>query len=194
MIRAPKPPLDLPETPRCSGRRERAIALVHEGHDLVADVGVVAPRSGRVDVLAAPVRRPGVDVDDDAGRDLACGDPQVGGLREGLPEGRSVSPHLDVARVALEDVDGRVAAFGLVVVAGRDVDAERPLGRIAERVVAQRLALEDVLVDAAGEVVAPGLHGADPSRRALAARGRTRRRRPLGRPYPLPAPAGRGRT
>jgi hypothetical protein len=54
-----------------------------------------------------------------------------------------------MARVALEDVDGRVAPIGLVVVARRDVDPERARRRVAERVVPERLTLEDVLLDSA---------------------------------------------
>src|SRR5205823_13547893 len=75
-------------------------------------------------------------------------------------EGRPVPPHVELARVTLDDVDRRVAPVGLVLVTRRDVDPERSLVRIAERVPAQRLGDDDVLVEAARSVVRPWIHSA----------------------------------
>ena len=115
----------------------RLVALVDERDDLVAEVGVVAAAAGRVDELRAADRRPGVD-EDDARVDVGV----VEQLEEGRPEGGAVAPHVELAGEALEDVDRRPAGVGR-----RRVDPERPLVRVAERVAAQRLAREHVLVE-----------------------------------------------
>ena len=93
------------------------------------------------------------------GGDVAAREQLVDELREVPPERRAVAPHVELPRQALDHVDRRVAALRVVVVAGRHVDPERPHVRVAERVVLQHLALELVLVEAAGELVGPGLHG-----------------------------------
>jgi hypothetical protein len=124
----------LPRHAAVFGRGERAIAVVDERHDLVAEVRVVAPGPGRVDELAAAVRRPGVDVDNEARGRVAAREERVRLLGEGPAERRAVPPHRDVARVALEDVDGWVAPGRFLVVLRRHVDVQRPLVRVAERV------------------------------------------------------------
>ena len=145
-------------------RRQRAVARVDERDDLVAQIAVVAAGRRRVDELRAAVRRPGVDVDDDARRDLAGGDLLVGDLGIRLAERRAVAPHRQHPGVALEHVHRRVAGVGAVV-PGRDVHPQRALVRVAERVVAQQLAVDQQLVDASGERVAPRQHGPDGSDR-----------------------------
>ena len=77
------------------------------------------------------------------GRRSSAGEEVVGELREVAPERRAVAPHVELAGEALDHVDRGVAAIRLVVVARRQVDPERPLVRVAERVSAQRVALED---------------------------------------------------
>ena len=132
---------------------ERPVALVDEGDDLVAEVASVAPRPRRVDELAAAERGPGVHEDDDArSREL------VDQLREVAAERDAVPPHVELAGQPLEDVDGGVAAHGVLVVAGRHVHPERPEVRVAERVAAQELALDDVLVEASLELGRPRQH------------------------------------
>ena len=88
----------------------------------------------------------------------------VGELREVAPEGGAIPPHVELAGEALDHVDGGVAPVRLVVVAGRQVDPERPDVRIAERVPAQRVALEAGLLEAARGLERPGLHAADARR------------------------------
>ena len=115
----------------------RVVAGVHERDDLVADVGVVATAAVRVDELRATDGRERVE-EDDTRVDVLT----VEQLEEGRPERDAVPPHLERAGEALEHVDGRAAR-----VARRRVDPERPLVRVAERVPAQRLALDHVLVE-----------------------------------------------
>jgi hypothetical protein len=132
---------------------------VHPGNDLVAQVRVVLPGSGRVNKLAAAVARPRVDVDDDRRRRLVAGEDGVGGLGKGLPEGLTVEPHADLAGVPLDHVDARVAAFQVVVVPRRRVDEQRPLVRVAQRVPLEKLAGDDALVELASEIRFPWQHG-----------------------------------
>ena len=167
----------LPGDPAVPGVGARAVARVHPGDDLVAEVSVVAARARRVEKLAAAERSPGVDPNQHRRRRLARGEELVHQLRRVLAERRAVAPHVELARQALDQVDRRVAALALVVVAGRHVDPERPHVRVAEDVPSQGLALESVFFEAAGNVCGPGQHqgklAADSPRR----RGRGIRRR-----------------
>jgi hypothetical protein len=65
---------------------DRAVALVHERHDVVAQVGQVVAGAGRVAELAAAERRPAIDPDDDHRRRLPSGEEVVGELGEVAPE------------------------------------------------------------------------------------------------------------
>ena len=143
----------LAHDPAVRGLGERPVTLVDEVDDLVAQVAAVAPGPRRVDELAAAERRPGVHEHDEARRREL-----VDELREVAAERDAVPPHVELPGQALEDVDGRVAALGVLVVAGRDVDPERPEVRVAERVSAQELALDDVLVEAPLELGRPRQH------------------------------------
>jgi hypothetical protein len=105
------------------GAGERAVALVHPRDDLVAEVRVVPAGPRRVEELAAAERRPAVDVDEDGRRCVAGGEQVVGELGEVLAEWSTVLPHVQLAGQALDDVDGGVAALGVVVVPWREVDA-----------------------------------------------------------------------
>src|SRR5205823_9257308 len=100
-------------------------------------------------------RGPRVDVDEQARRRVASREHLVDELREVLPEGAAVAPHVDLPGQALDDVDRRVAPLRVGVVARWQVDPERPNVRIAERVVLEDLALELELVEPAGQVVRP---------------------------------------
>ncbi len=84
------------------------------------------------------------------------GEELVGGLVEGEPEGAAVGPHGEVARIALEHVDGSKAPFRIVVVAGWDVDPQGTVGWVTQRVVSKRRRGNDVVVDPAGQVLLPG--------------------------------------
>ena len=135
---------------------QRAIAGVDPGDDLVAKVRVVFARAGRVDVLAATDRGPGVDVDEDAGRRAAGGELGVRQLGKVLPHGWPIPPHVDLAGQAHDHVDARIAALRIRVIPGRQVDPERPAIGIAERVALEHLALEEMLVVASLRFERPG--------------------------------------
>ena len=134
------------------GRRERAVAFVHPRQELVTEVGVVAARRRGVDELRAADARPRVREGHHA-----LGRERVDELRVVRPKRSAVAPHVELAREALDDVDGRVAPVALGVVARRRPHPERSLVRVAERVAAQRLALEPVLVETSQEGPLPGL-------------------------------------
>src|SRR2546430_15214865 len=126
--------------------RQRGIAGVDPGDDLVAKVRVVFARAGRVDVLATTHRRPGVDVDEDAGWRAAGGELGVGQLGEVSPHGWPIPPHVDLAGQAHDHVDARIAALRIRLIPGRQVDPERAAVGIAERILLEHLALEEMLV------------------------------------------------
>jgi hypothetical protein len=146
--------------------RNRPVAAVDERDDLVAEVRVIATGAGGVDELAAAVGRPRIDVDDDRWGRLAAGEDCVRGLEERLAERGPVAPHGQLTGVPLDDVDARVAAVWLVVVAGWEVDPERSLMWVTERVAAQQRTVDDVLVDPSGELSRPGQHVAHSSHAA----------------------------
>jgi hypothetical protein len=144
--------------------RQGAIALVHPRDDLVAEICVVAARSRRVQELAPAERRPAVDVDQDRGGHVSSGEEVVRELGEVLAERGTISPHVELARKPLDDINRRVSALGVVVVAGREVDPERPRARVAERIPLKSLALHLRFLEAAARLERPRLHGRDPSR------------------------------
>ena len=139
---------------------ERAVPAVHPRHDLIAQVGVVPAGAGRVDVLAAAVPGPGVDVDHERGRRRPAREHLISGLDERLPERAAVSPHIDITAISHYDVNDRVTAIAvlLVVVARRQVDQNRPFERIAQRIAPQQLARNYLLVDPSGELPRPRQH------------------------------------
>ena len=112
---------------RCPAARIGPVAPVHPRHHLVTQVGVIPPGAVGIDELAAAVGGPRVHVDDDRRRRRAVREYRVCGLGERLPVNAAVAPHGEMAGVPLDHVDGRIAATGLVVVAGRQVDPERAL-------------------------------------------------------------------
>src|SRR5205823_2338233 len=85
------------------------------------------------------------------------------------PERGAVPPHVQLPGESLDGVDRGVPAPRVVVVPGRDVHPQRPVGRVAERVVLERLPVDRVLLDASGELDAPGFHG-DPAPSSLSGR------------------------
>jgi hypothetical protein len=135
-----------------------SVRVVDERHHLVAEVRQVVAGAARVEELAAAERRPAVHPDDDRGWGLAACEQLVGELGEVFAEWRAVPPHVELAGEALDDVDRRVAAFRLVVVARRRVDPQRPLVRVAERVPAELVADDRVLVEAALGIERPRIH------------------------------------
>ena len=151
--------------PAVRGLGHRPVVRVDARHELLDDVRVVAAGARRVDELAAAERRPRVDPDEDRRRRVALGEQLVHQLREVLAERRPVAPAVELPGQPLDHVDRRVALIGIVVVARRHVDPERPHVRVAERVALQHLALEGVLVEAAGELVRPGFHAVQVTQR-----------------------------
>ena len=143
--------------PAVRGLGHRPVVRIDERHELVDDVRVVAARARRVDELAAAERRKRVDPDQDRRWGVALGEQLVHQLREVLAERRPVAPAVELPGQPLDHVDRRVPLIG-VVVARRHVHPERPHVRVAERVVLQHLAIEGVLVEAAGELERPGFH------------------------------------
>ena len=111
-----------------------------------------------------------VDPDHEAGRRLAAGEELVDQLGDGRAEGGPVAPHVELAGQPLDLVERRVAAVRLVVVAGRQVDPERPLVRVAERVAPQRLADDHVLLEAPLQGPGPWLHAITFTRAGACAR------------------------
>ena len=112
---------------------------------------MIPARPRRVDELAAPVCGPRVHEDHDARRRAATSEQCVHGLGKRGTKGRAVVPHGFRARVALDDVDGRIAPLGILVVAWRHIDLDRALGGIAQRVVRQQLADDDMPIETALE-------------------------------------------
>src|SRR5581483_452890 len=105
------------------------------------------------------VRRPGVDEDDHRRRAVFLPEQAVDALRRARPEGGAIPPHVELPGHALDQVDGRETTVGLGVVRRREVDPERADVRVAERVVAQDVALDLELVEATHGLARPGLHG-----------------------------------
>ena len=153
----------LPGDPAVLGCGQGAVALVHPGDDLVAEIGVILARSRRIEELTAAERRPAVGVDEDRGGRISAGEEVVGELGEVLAEGGTVSPHVELARQPLDHVDGRISPLG-VVVARRKIDAKRAHARVAEGIPLESLALDLRFLEAAVRLERPGLHGRDPSR------------------------------
>jgi hypothetical protein len=60
-------------------------------------------------------------------------------------------PHRPRARIALDDVNGRIAPSGVVVVAWRHIHLQGTFGGIAERIVRQQLADDGMPFNAAGQ-------------------------------------------
>src|SRR4029453_13282731 len=84
---------------------------------------------------------------------------RVDALGVGGAERLAVAPHVQLTREALDHVDAREPPLGVIVVSRRDVDPERSNVGVAEGVAAQGLALDLELIDPAGELAAPRLHG-----------------------------------
>jgi hypothetical protein len=122
------------------------IATVHPGHDLLAQVRVVPPGADGVDVLAAAVGRPGVHERQDHRRSLAAGEDPVDQLGNRLAKRGSVAPRRERAAVSQQQVGHGIAAVRLVV-AWRQVDPYGTARRVAERVVAQQRAVDELLVE-----------------------------------------------
>src|SRR5207247_2485225 len=120
----------------------------------VAEIGVVAADRSGVDELRAAERGEGVDEHDDR---LGCELVDLLGNRP--PPRAHVEPRRGEAGEALQEIDGGVALLARVV--GRRRPYVRgALVRIAERVVAQRLARERELLPAARKRYTRGAHGA----------------------------------
>ena len=128
---------------------QRRIALLDERDDLVAQVVLIAAEPERVQELRTAVGRPAVDERDQRVRAVAGGEHRVDPLdHRGLERG-AVEPHVDLARVALDDVDDGQRSRVVELDPGRAVDVQRPACRIAQRIVRQELGLDDQTVERA---------------------------------------------
>jgi hypothetical protein len=112
---------------------------------LLAEVRAVAAGRGRVDELRAPDGRERVEEHDDR-RHAGL----VEELRKPLRERRDVEPGPGLPGQPLEQVDRGKPPLRLVLVRARSPHVERPHVWVAERVAAERLALDRELVPAAG--------------------------------------------
>ena len=135
---------------------ERAVAAVDPGHDLVAEVRVVVAGPRRVEELAAAERRPGVDEDDERRRNRVVRRTARPRARRPTAGTRSGSPHVDLAGEALDQVDRRVRLGRVGVVGRRQVDPDRALVRVAERVALQRLADDRRFLEPSPQLDRPG--------------------------------------
>jgi hypothetical protein len=123
------------------------VARVDELDDLVAEVVQVAPGRARVEELRAAEARPGVDEDQQRVRCVARGEQRVEALDHRWLERVAAQPHVELAGVALDDVDDRQRARVVELDPGRPVDPQRPARGVADRVVGQRAGLDDEAVE-----------------------------------------------
>src|SRR5207245_11048125 len=96
--------------------------------------------------LAPADRGPAVDIYKDAGRCAAGGELGVGQLGKVAANRVPVPPHDDLAGQPLDDVDAGIAALRPGIIAGRQVNPERSLVRVMQRVGFEQLALEEMFV------------------------------------------------
>ena len=128
---------------------QRRIALLDERDDLVAQVVLIAAEPERVQELRTAVGRPAVDERDQRVRAVAGGEHRVDPLDHRELERGAVEPHVDLARVALDDVDDGQRSRVVELDPGRAVDVQRPACRIAQRIVRQELGFDDETVERA---------------------------------------------
>ena len=91
---------------------------------------MVAAGAGRIEELTATEGGPGVDPDDEAGWG-AAGEELVDQLGDRRTESGPVAPLVELTGQPLDLVERRVAPIGLVIIARRQVDPERPLVGVA---------------------------------------------------------------
>jgi hypothetical protein len=132
------------------------IARIDERGDLVAQVVLVAAEGERVQELRAAVAGPAVDEHDDRVGTLACREHRVEPLEHRRLEPGPVEPHVELARVALDDVDARQRARVVEVHAGWAIHVQRPPRRVPERVVRQQLRFHHQPVERAVDRALPG--------------------------------------
>src|SRR6266567_1707466 len=135
-----------------------SILGIDPGHDLVTQVGVVAPGGRRVHELAAAERGPAVHPYQDARWSFSPGEKLIGQFRKVLPEGRAVAPHVELARQALYHVNRWVAPRWLLVVARRQVDPDGPRVWVAQGVIFEDLACEDSFFVTSAKFERPWIH------------------------------------
>src|SRR5256714_4381628 len=135
-----------------------SILGIDPGHDLVTQVGVVAPGGRRVHELAAAERGPAVHPYQDARWSFSPGEQLIGQFREVLPEGRAVAPHVELAGQALYHVNRWVAPRWLLVVARRQVDPDGPRVWVAQGVIFEDLTFEDSFFVTSAKFKRPWIH------------------------------------
>src|SRR5579884_547796 len=119
---------------------------------------MIATGAGRIEELAATERSPAVDPDEDARGRFTLREKFVGHLRKILPEGSTIAPHIKLARQPLNQVNARVAPLLLLIVAGRQIDPQRALVGVTERIIPESLALENDLIKTSSKINRPGQH------------------------------------
>jgi hypothetical protein len=117
---------------------ESATPGVDPRHDIVAEVRLVPAGGRRVQELAATIRCPAVSEDHDRWWHVAAVEQRIDQLLVRLAKRRPVQPHAGMSAVSGRYVDHRVPPAAVVAVSGRQVHQQRPLMRIAERVVPQQ--------------------------------------------------------
>ena len=120
---------------------DRSIGRGRRADDVAHDVGRIVAVVDRVHVLRTAQPREAVDDDHQHRRHRALEDQPVGPLHDvGLPRARG-DERRDVAGVAVQHVEHRIARGPVGIVAGRRVDADRPRRPVAERIAPQAPAL-----------------------------------------------------
>ena len=134
---------------------EGVVVVVDEPDDVLRQVGGVASGSRRVEELAAPDGGPRVDVHDQRAGHIGVGEQRVEPFEVRRSERGTVGPHVDLPGEPLQLVDDRQWPVG----AGRHVHEQRPDVRVAEGVAPEGCAVDQVGVQAAGQLGGPGRAG-----------------------------------
>ena len=139
-------------------RRQGAVPRVDVADDVIGDVVLVPPGRRGVDELAAAVPGGTVDEHEDARRRcVGRGVERVEALEDGWIEEMVVAPLLHRRAVSGEHVDDGQAGVAALV-SGRQPHVQAAPPRIAQRIVAEGLALDHV-VDQAPPAARRGGHG-----------------------------------
>lgn len=118
--------------------RQRWIVFVYVSQRVANHVGRISAVVDGVNVLGTTQTREAVDDREQHGRHPTLHDQPVGPLHDiGFP-GPRAHERRDVAGVAVQHVQNRIALRTAGIEIGRRVDGQRAHARIAERIVAQR--------------------------------------------------------
>lgn len=109
---------------------------------------MIARGRRRIEELAATERCSAVDADHEAGPRPTTREEVLDHLRDGWAERREVPPHIELTGSSLDQGDRRVALVRLIIVPRRSVDSDRPLERVAKRVLPQELTPDRRILEA----------------------------------------------